>query len=323
MQRENQPPDAQMERIKTGENRTPADVDTGNDARPAGSRTIESDQEQQGNRDGKRERPDMTTPSRMTETTHEMDQDPALADALRERIAGREFTEAIRSMQDSNTETLARQAQLGETVREAIRAVNGNVREMAAAAERMRSDIGQQGDRAERTERTERTELQTQEIQEKTQEQLGTLRGAVDNAAGPGYEMKAASNLRSLLRQRLGLRNARILKGPNREPDEELTATLDQAQENGLITEEELGAVLLQGAIARANTTDRQTVYAAVEISITVRGDDVARAQERARTISKATGTPSAAVVIGANTGERAAAMIADGKAQMVRYPAG
>ena len=262
----------------------------------------------------------MTTPSRITETTHEMNQDPALADALRERIAGREFTEAIRSMRGSNTETLARQAQLGETVREAISAVNENVREISAAAEQMRSGASQQGDRAERT---ELTELQTREIQEKTQEQLDALRGTVDNAAGPGYEMKAASNLRSLLRQRLGLQNARILKGPNREPDEELTATLDQAQANGLITEEELGAVLLLDVIARANTTDRQTVYAAVEISITVNDHDIIRAQERAQTISKATGTPAAAVVIGTNTGERAAAMMADGKAQMVRYPTG
>ena len=64
-------------------------------------------------------------------------------------------------------------------------------------------------------------------------------------------------------------------------------------------------------------------MYAAVEISITVNDYDIIRAQERAQTISTATGAPTEAVVIGANTGERAAAMIADGKAQMVRYPAG
>ena len=64
-------------------------------------------------------------------------------------------------------------------------------------------------------------------------------------------------------------------------------------------------------------------MYAAVEISITVNDHDVARAQERAQTISKATGAPTEAVVIGARADERAAAMIADGKAQMVGYPAG
>ena len=259
----------------------------------------------------------MTTPSRITQITWEMDQDPALADALRQRILGQEFTEAIQAMRASNTEIMTRQAELGETVRSAMQAVTASVKEIVSTAQQMNLDIGQLDDRANLT------ELQVREGRERTQEQLGALRGAVDNAAGPGYEMKAASNLRSLLRQHLGLRNARILKGPNQEPDEELTAKLDQAQANGLITEEELGAVLSQGSIARANTTDRQTVYAAVEISITVNDYDIIRAQERAQTISKATGTPAAAVVIGANTDERAAAMIADGKAQMVRYPAG
>ena len=259
----------------------------------------------------------MTTPDRTRRTTCEMDQDPALADALRQRILGQEFTEAIQAMQASNTEMTTGQAGLGETVQEAIQAVNGNVREMVSAAQQMGLDIGRRDDRGKFTER------QVQEGPERTREQLGALRGAVDTLAGPGYEMKAASNLRSLLRQHLGLRNARILKGPNREPDEEFTAKLDQAQENGLITEEELGAALLLDVIARANTTDRQTVYAAIEISITVNGGDVTRARERARTIGTTTGTRAAAVVIGTAAYERAPALMADGRTRLVRYPAG
>ena len=259
----------------------------------------------------------MTTPSRITQIIEEMDQDPALADALRQRILGQEFTEAIQAMHASNTEIMTRQAQLGETVRSAMQAVTASVQEIVSTAQQMNLDIGQLDDRANLT------ELQVREGRERTQEQLGALRGAVDNAAGPGYEMKAASNLRSLLRQHLGLRNARILKGPNREPDEEFTAKLDQAQENGLITEEELGAALLLDVIARANTTDRQTVYAAIEISITVNGGDVTRARERARTIGTTTGTRAAAVVIGTAAYERAPALMADGRTRLVRYPAG
>ena len=267
------------------------------------------------NREDKRERSVMTTPSRITQTTWEMDQDPALADALRQRILGQEFTEAIQAMQASNTEMTTGQAGLGETVQEAIQAVNGNVREMVSAAQQMGLDIGRPDDRGKFTER------QVQEGPERTREQPGALREAVDTLAGPGYEMKAASNLRSLLRQHLGLRNARILKGPNREPDEELTAALNRAQANGLITEEELGAALLLDVIARANTTDRQTVYAAIEISITVNGGDVTRARERARTIGTATGTRAAAVVIGARADERAPALMADGKNQTGQVP--
>ena len=259
----------------------------------------------------------MTTPDRTRRTTWEMDQDPALAGALRQRMPGQEFTEAIQAMQASNTEMMTGQAGLGETVQEAIRTVTGNAREMVSAAQQMDLDIGRRDDRAEFK------ELQTQETQETTQGQINALREAVDTLAGPGYEMKAASNLRSLLRQRLGLRNARILKGPDREPDEELTAALDRAQANGLITEEELGGALLLDIIARANTEDGRTVYAAIEVSITVNGGDVTEARERARTIARATGAPAEAVVIGAGADERAPALMADGKTRLVRYPAG
>ena len=103
----------------------------------------------------------MTTPSRITRITWEMDQDPALADALRQRILGQEFTEAIQAMQASNTEMMTRQAQLGETVRSAMQAVTASVQEMVRAVRQMHSDIGQLDDRGKST------KLQTQERQEK------------------------------------------------------------------------------------------------------------------------------------------------------------
>ena len=150
----------------------------------------------------------MTTPDRTRRTTWEMDQDPALAGAPRQRMPSQEFTEAIQAAQASNTEMMTGQAGPGETVQEAIRAVTGNVREMVSAAQQMGLDIGQLDDRANLT------ELQIREGPEITQGQINALRETVDTLAGPGYEMKAASNLRSLRRPHLGLRNARILKGP-------------------------------------------------------------------------------------------------------------
>ena len=88
----------------------------------------------------------MTTSDRTRRTTREMDQDPAQAGALRQRIPGQEFTEAIQAMQASNTEMMTGQAGLGETVQEAIRAVTGNVREMVSAAQQMGLDIGRPDD---------------------------------------------------------------------------------------------------------------------------------------------------------------------------------
>ena len=129
-----------------------------------------------------------------------------------------------------------------------------------------------------------------QAFNERAEERFNALQGAVDNLAGPNYEMKVANNLRSLLRRHLGLRTARILKGPNREADEEFAGALDQAQENGLITEEDLAAAPRLDIIARANTQDGRTVYAAIEVSVTVQGEDVTRTRDRAQTIARARG---------------------------------
>ena len=90
----------------------------------------------------------MTTPSRIAGIIEEMDRDTALAGALRQRIAGQEFTEKIRSMLNSNTEILARQNRLGETVREAIRAVTGYAREMAGDRAHPPCGAGRPDDRA-------------------------------------------------------------------------------------------------------------------------------------------------------------------------------
>ena len=172
----------------------------------------------------------MTTPSRIGQIIEEMDQDPGLADALRQRILGQEVTEAIQSMLNSNTEMMRRQAELGETVRDAMKAVKGSVQKMADVAQGMSLDIRRLEERAQRT------ESEVQEGRKRTEEQLNDLQGAVDNVTGPPYEMKVAGNLRSLLRQHLNLRNAHMLKGPNREPDWEFAETLDRAKDTGLIT---------------------------------------------------------------------------------------
>lgn len=149
--------------------------------------------------------------------------------AHRQRILGQEVAEAIRSMLNSYTELMTRQAELGETLRDAMNAVKGNVPGMADARQGTSLDIGRP------EERTQRTESEVQDERKRTEEQLNALQGAVDNVAGPANGMKVAGNRRSLLRQHLNLRNAPLLKGPNREPDREFADTLDRGRDAELI----------------------------------------------------------------------------------------
>ena len=91
---------------------------------------------------------------------------------------------------------------------------------------------------------------------ERTEERLDALQKTVDKLAGCAYEMKVADNLRGFLLQYLRLRKARILKGINRDEDEEFASRMEQTQENGLITEDELAAALRLDIIAHVNYPD-------------------------------------------------------------------
>ena len=130
----------------------------------------------------------------------------------------------------SRRELMTRQAELGETLRDAMNAVKGNVQEMADPRQGTSLDIGRP------EERTQRTESEVQDGCKRTEEQPNALQGAVANVAGPANGIKVAGNPRSLLRQHLNPRTAPLLKGLNREPDWEFADSLDRGRDAELIT---------------------------------------------------------------------------------------
>ena len=262
----------------------------------------------------------MTAPNRISEIIEEMDRDPDLADALRERILGQQLTSALQGILESSTGTMQRQAELAITVRDAMHALANSANEMASTAARIYEAIARTEASAERTAQ----ELASlREGQERTEQRVASMQGSVDNAVGPAYEAKVANNLRSLLREHLNLRNARILKGPNREIAEQLAEDLETARRNGLITEPELNAAFLLDIIAQVNTENQETQHVAIEISVTINKNDVTRAEQRAGTISTATGTTTTTVVVGQSADEEATRLINQGNAKMIRYPVG
>ena len=90
----------------------------------------------------------------------------------------------------------------------------------------------------------------------------------------------------------MGIRNSRVLKGPNLRTDEDLESLLEQAESSGAITEEEADELLLLDLIV-APSADHARVYVAAEISITANQDDVNRAADRAEILWRVTGFPS------------------------------
>ena len=125
--------------------------------------------------------------------------------------------------------------------------------------------------------------------------------GRLDRGFGTNYEARVCQNVRSILGQQAGVRNARVLKGPGLRNDPEFDMQVENAETSGAITEDESDELLLLDMIISGTRTGtRERVYAGIEVSITANDDDVNRAADRAEMLRKITGSPVMAAVIAA-----------------------
>ena len=287
----------------------------------------------------------MTIPSRIQEILAEMERDPALATELRERILGQEFSQvpqAVAQNQNLITHMMERQIRLSEQFANAVEAQNQSLTRIENSVSEFRQETGSALERLEgrldqglgevRSELSEfRQETQTHfeevrselsELRQETRSELRRTNGRLDRGFGANYEAKTTSNIRSILGQQLGIRNSRVLKGPNLRTDEDLESLLEQAESSGAITEEEADELLLLDLIvAGTHRADHARVYVAAEISITANQDDVNRAADRAEILWGVTGFPSRPVVIADRISEPCRKLADEKEVAVAIYP--
>ena len=287
----------------------------------------------------------MTIPSRIQEILAEMERDPALATELRERILGQEYSQvpqAVAQNQNLITHMMERQIQLSEQFANAVEAQNQSLTRIENSVSEFRQETGSALERLEgrldqglgevRSELSEfRQETQTHfeevrselsELRQETRSELRRTNGRLDRGFGANYEAKTTSNIRSILGQQLGIRNSRVLKGPNLRTDEDLESLLEQAESSGAITEEEADELLLLDLIvAGTHRADHARVYVAAEISITANQDDVNRAADRAEILWRVTGFPSRPVVIADRISEPCRKLADEKEVAVATYP--
>ena len=279
----------------------------------------------------------MTTPSRIDEILHEMEQDPELAQALRDTILGQEISmlpAAVAQNQGLIIRLMERQVELARAVNTALDAVvsamsqagentavalethgrriegvESALAELREEGQRTRESLGQvmadvkqvQSDMAE-------TNANVKQLQsDMTQVKTGVRRidGRLDRGFGTNYEAKVAQNVRSILGQQAGVRSSRVLKGPSLRTDPDFDRQVESAEASGAITEDESDELLLLDLIVSGTRTGtRERVYAGIEVSITANDDDVNRAADRTEMLRKVTGGPVMAAVIAARVDE-------------------
>ena len=124
---------------------------------------------------------------------------------------------------------------------------------------------------------------------------VASLQTSVASLQGSDLENRARLNILNIAMNELALNRGRVLLATGRDTDPGFLATINAAEEAGLITEQQADHVLAADIVIRARRTDdRRYVHAVFEVSRTIRLDDIRRADDRA-----ATGEPTIAAVVG------------------------
>ncbi len=129
---------------------------------------------------------------------------------------------------------------------------------------------------------------------------MSALQANLDSLREGALERQARDSILQIAKEELGLVRGTVLLTCVREIDPQLLADAERAEARGVVTEEEIDNLLVTDIIIRARrTSDRQYVYAAIEVSRTIHDHDISRACSRARTLAAVTGEEAIAVALG------------------------
>ena len=161
-----------------------------------------------------------------------------------------------------------------------------------------RLEAGQQRTE-QRLDRLEEGQQRTEQRLDRLETTVNRLDGAVGNLSGSDFEFKLSRRIDPILSQRLGLNRPQIVLSPVQGLARELTAQLQDAVAENLISERQYTRIILTDIIIRAQRkSDRAWIWIAVEASISIHRDDIDRARQSAQALTAAFGEPAVPVAV-------------------------
>ena len=131
---------------------------------------------------------------------------------------------------------------------------------------------------------------------------MDRMDGRMDNGFGMNYELKVGKNAHSIAGQHLGIRRVRLLRGNHDGVNETFADSVEDALDEGKIDRRQANELLSSDLIfAGRNEDTGEQVYVAAELSITIGGDDITRAADRASILRSIVDRPVIPAVIGAS----------------------
>ena len=157
-------------------------------------------------------------------------------------------------------------------------------------------------------------------------QRVDSLAVYVNALRGEAEERKVAFKLNSVISQPLGLTRTRVVLSIGEVPPRELLDPIEDAREEDRITDEQFRRILDTDLVffarrRRNGSAEREPVWCAVEISTTIREDDVVRARQGAEALQKAVGIDTLAIVAGPSINDRAQYLIERAYVLYMRTP--
>ena len=203
-----------------------------------------------------------------------LNEQPEWADTIRGILLGQELLDLPRQL-----------AQFVQATNERLGRLETDVADLKAGQARLENSVGQ---------------LDTHVGQLDTR--VGRLEGKVGRLEGSDLEREVHGNIVNIASRGLGLNRARILQSKIIPRGTELQDAIDDAEEQGIITEDQGSHLELSDVIIAARRkSDRREYYVVAEVSAGVRNDDITRARDRAQTLATIKGAPVIPAVIGAS----------------------
>ena len=126
------------------------------------------------------------------------------------------------------------------------------------------------------------------------------LDNTVGDLSGKSYEASLAKNLATILSQRIGLRRAQTIRSVVDRMPPEISAQLEDAVEENLISDKQGERITETDIIIRAQRkSDRAWIWIAVEASVSIHRDDIDRARQSADALAAVFAEPAIPVAVG------------------------
>ena len=131
------------------------------------------------------------------------------------------------------------------------------------------------------------------------------MQGRLGNLSGFYYENTVGKAIHGLAHRYLSLRRTRAIYSVRIGSNHEFVNLLNDAEDNGAISSEELDELLnLDLVLTARRPSDNADIHVAAEISVTADQEDVQRAARRGQMLTKVVNQPVMPVVVSANVGD-------------------